>query len=91
MSKYVLNESTALVVNGEVYVLAREKEVTKNSVCEQCSLSDVCIDDGESHHLSALCMPEESDGRWFFLRHLSYTEKGGKDLVRIINKCFVHK
>lgn len=91
MSKYVLNESTALVVNDEVYVLVREKEVTKNSVCEQCSLIDVCIDDGESHHLSALCMPEESDGRWFFLRLLNYTEKGGKDLVRIINKCFVHK
>lgn len=90
MSKYVLNEDTAMILDGEVYVLAREKVVTKNSVCEQCSLSDVCIDDGENHRLSVLCMPNEEDGRWFFLRHLIYTEKGGKDLVRIIKKGFIH-
>lgn len=91
MSKYVLNENTALILNGEVYVLAREKEVTNNSVCDQCSLSHICMDDGESHHLSALCIPEKDDYRWFFKRHLIYTSKGGKDLVRLVNKCFVHK
>lgn len=78
MSKYVLNENTALILNGEVFVLAREKEVTNNSVCDQCSLSHICMDDGESHHLSALCIPEKDDYRWFFKRHLIYTSKGGK-------------
>lgn len=91
MSKYVLNEDTALVLNGEVYVLAREKEVTNNSSCDQCSLNHICIVDGESHNLSALCIPEADDGRWFFKRHLIYSDKGGQDLVRLINKCFVHK
>lgn len=91
MSKYVLNEDTALVFNGEVYVLAREKEVTNNSSCDQCSLNHICIDDGESHHLSALCIPEVDDGRWFFKRHLINSNKEGQDLVRLINKCFVHK
>lgn len=91
MSKYILNEDTALVLNGEVYVLAREKEVTKNSVCDKCSLSDVCINDGESHHLSALCMPDENDGRWFFQRQLMFGDKGGFEFVRLINKCFIHK
>ena len=91
MSKYILNEDTALILDGEVYILAREIEVTKNSVCEQCSLSDVCIDDGESHRLSALCMPNEEDGRWFFKRHLMFGDKGGFDFVRLINKCFQHK
>lgn len=91
MSKYVLNENTALILNGEVFVLAREKEVTNNSVCDQCSLSHICMDDGESHHLSALCIPEKDDYRWFFKRHLIYTSKGGKDIVRLVNKCFVHK
>ena len=91
MSKYVLNENTALILNGEVFVLAREKEVTNNSVCDQCSLSHIFMDDGESHHLSALCIPEKDDYRWFFKRHLIYTSKGGKDLVRLVNKCFVHK
>lgn len=91
MSKYVLNEDTVLILNGEVYVLAREVEVSKNSVCDQCSLNDICIDDGESHHLSALCIPEESDGRWFFKRHLMFGDKGGYDFVRLINKCFIHK
>lgn len=91
MSKYELNENTALILNGEVFVLAREKEVTNNSVCDQCSLSHICMDDGESHHLSALCIPEKDDYRWFFKRHLIYTSKGGKDIVRLVNKCFVHK
>lgn len=91
MSKYVLNEETALVLGGEVYVLAREKEISNNTVCDKCSLYDICVDIEDNHKLSDLCIPDGSDQRWFFLRHLIYTEKGGKDLVRIINKCFVHK
>lgn len=91
MSKYVLNEETALVINGEVYVLAREKETTRNTVCDKCSLYDICVDIEDNHKLSELCTPDDSDQRWFFLRHLIFGEKGGKDLVRIINKCFVHK
>lgn len=91
MSKYVLNENTALIVNGEVFVLAREKEVTKNSVCDQCSLNDICIDDGESHNLSALCIPKDQDCRWFFKRHKIYTKKGAQNLVQQINKDFINK
>ena len=91
MSKYVLNESTALVINGEVYVLAREKNITGNMVCDKCALYDICVDIEDGRKLSSLCIPEEGDQRWFFLRHLIYTDKGGKDLVRLINKCFVHK
>lgn len=91
MSKYILNENTALVLNGEVYVLAREKEITKNSVCDMCSLYDMCVDYEDSHHLSTLCIPEDHEEKWFFIRHHIYSIKGGQDLVRLINKCFVHK
>ena len=88
MSKYVLNENTALIVNGEVYVLAREKVITKNSVCDQCDLYDSCVDYADNHWLSCLCIPEDNEQGWFFKHHLMFSEKGGKDLVRLINKCF---
>ncbi len=91
MSKYVLNKETALVLNGEVFVLAREKEITTNTVCDKCDLFDICVDIEDNHKLSDLCIPEEDDGRWFFLNQLMLDEKGGKDLVRLINKCFRHR
>lgn len=91
MSKYVLNEETALVLNGEVYVLAREKEITRNTVCDKCALFDICVDGEDNHKLSDLCIPEEFDRRWFFLNQLMFGEKGGEDFVRLINKCFRHK
>lgn len=91
MSKYVLNEETALVLNGEVYVLAREKEITENSVCEKCSLYNYCVDFEDIRRLSSLCIPDDGDQSWFFQRHYTYSEKGGKDLVRLINKWYIHK
>lgn len=91
MSKYVLNEDTALVLNGEVYALAREKETTENSVCDKCSLYDYCVDPEDNHRLSYLCIPEDGDQRWFFQHKMIFSEKGGKDLVRLINKCFTQK
>ena len=67
MSKYVLNKNNALFINGKVYALVRESKVTNNSVCAQCALYDTCVDYEDNHHLSALCLPEISDGRWFFV------------------------
>lgn len=67
MSKYVLNEKTALVINDKVYALVRESEVINNSVCAKCHLYDKCVDFDDNHHLSALCLPNEWDGRWFFI------------------------
>lgn len=89
MSKYVLNEETALVLDGEVYVLARERELTRNTVCDKCALYDICVDIEDNHKLSELCTPDDSDQRWFFLRNLIFRDKGGKDFVRLINKVFV--
>lgn len=91
MSKYVLNEDTTLILDGEVYVLAREKEVTSNNVCEKCSLNDICFDIHGSSNFYRLCTPEDGDGRWFFKRQLMFGNKGGFDFVRLINKCFQHK
>lgn len=80
MSKYVLNRDTALVLNGKVYALVREEEVTNNSVCLRCPLNDVCIDYEDNHHLSALCMPEEGDSRWFFVNAEQLTKFQQSDL-----------
>lgn len=91
MSKYILNENTALIVNGEVFVLAREEEVTKNGVCDQCSLYDICVVDGDRHNLLALCTPKEEDYRWFFKRHVIYSKKGGQNLVKLIDKDFIYE
>lgn len=88
MSKYVLNENTAMVLNGELYLLAREKEVTKNSVCDKCSLNDICIDAEDNHRFADLCIPEEEDQRWFFVRNIFCTKEDRQHLMRIINKCF---
>ena len=89
MSKYILNEETALVLDGEVYVLAREREMTRNTVCDKCALYDICVDIEDNHKLSELCTPDDSDQRWFFLHNLMFRDKGGKDFVRLINKVFV--
>lgn len=67
MRKYVLNENTALVLNGKVYALVREAEVMNNSVCDQCALYDKCVTFDDNHYLTELCKPEEWDGRWFFI------------------------
>lgn len=67
MRKYVLNENTVLILNEKVYALVRESEVTNNSVCAKCALYHACVDFDDNHHLSALCMPNEDDGRWFFI------------------------
>lgn len=91
MSKYVLSEETALILNGQVYSLVREKIVQNNSVCDQCDLYEICTDAEENRKLSDWCIPEDEDQRWFFKRHRIYTQKGAEDLVRLINKCFVHK
>lgn len=91
MSKYVLNEETALVLNGEVYVLVKESNPTSNEVCGKCSLYDKCWQSDETLKYSGLCITEDDDQSWFFQRHLIFSSKGGRDLVRLINKCFIHK
>lgn len=91
MSKYILNEETALVWQGEVYVLVKEKKPESNEVCGKCSLYDECWQIDETLKFCGLCVPEDGDQGWYFLRHIIYSQKGGRDLVRVINKCFVHK
>lgn len=91
MSKYVLNEDTVLILKGEVYVLAREKEVTSNNVCEKCSLNNICFDIHGSSNFYRLCTPEDGDGRWFFRRHDLYTHKGARDLIRPTSIGFLNK
>lgn len=91
MKKYVLDKNTALIRNGEVFVLAREYKITKNSVCDLCSLNDICTDDGESHHLSSLCIQNEDDYRWFFLNAQSLSEEGKENLLYHINQCLTYE
>ena len=67
MSKYVLNENNALVLDGRVYALVREAEVTENSVCNQCALCNKCYDYDDSRHFADFCIPEPDDDRWFFV------------------------
>lgn len=91
MSEYVLSEDTALIVNREVYVLAREKEVTNNTVCGKCDLYDKCIDIEDNHKFASLCMPNENDQRWFFKRNSYYPWYDVEQLVKSINSFFLHK
>lgn len=67
MSKYILNRDTALVINRRVYAHVREAEITNNSVCAMCSLNNICIDGEDNHSLADLCMPDDTDGGWFFV------------------------
>lgn len=87
MRVYVLDKNTTLVLNEKVFVLAREKKVTKNSVCDLCSLNDICTDDGESHHFSSLCIPYEDDYRWFFLDCQDLSEGDKRNIWWNIEKC----
>lgn len=91
MRKYVLDKNTALIRNGEVFVLAREYRITKNSSCAQCALYDICIDGEDIHHLSTLCMPNEDDGRWFFLDAQSLSEEGKENLLYHFNQCLTYE
>lgn len=84
MSKYILNENNALVINEQVYALVREEKVTTDSVCAKCSLYDTCVDYEDNHHLSALCLPEISDGRWFFVEVEQLTKNQRIDLRKYI-------
>lgn len=88
MSKYILNKTTALVVKGNVYVLAREKKISGNSVCDKCALYDFCVDIEENHKLTDFCIPEDNDERWFFLEHRIFSVKGVVEIVESINSCF---
>ena len=74
MRKYVLYENTAIVHNGKVYALVREEKITNNSVCAMCSLSGMCIDHEDNHHLLELCIPEHGSERWFFVDAEQLTE-----------------
>lgn len=67
MSKYVLNENNALFLNGEVYALVREAEVTENSICNQCALCNNCYGYDDERRLTDLCIPKPEDNRWFFI------------------------
>lgn len=67
MRKYVLYEDSAIVLEGKVYALVREQEITNNSVCAMCQLKGECIDEEDYHHLSCLCSPEYGSERWFFV------------------------
>ena len=91
MKKYVLDKNTALIYNGELFVLAREKKVTKNSVCDLCSLNNICTDDGESHHFSSLCIPYEDDYRWFFLDAQYLSEVGTENLLNHFDQCLKYE
>lgn len=80
MNKYIYDKNNTLVINGKVYVLAKERKETKNSVCAQCALYDMCIDGEDNHHLAKLCVPSLSDGRWFFLETQTLPEEGKVNL-----------
>lgn len=87
MRVYVLDKNTTLVLNGKVFVLAREKKVSNNSVCAQCSLADICIDSEDNHHLSSCCIPNEDDQRWFFLDCQDLSESDKRNILWNIEKC----
>lgn len=87
MKIYVLDESTTLVINGKVFVLAREKKVTDNSSCNLCTLHDRCNDYEAILRLSTLCMPNKEDGRWFFIDCQDLSESDKRNILWNIEKC----
>lgn len=87
MRVYVLDKNTTLVINGEVFVLAREKKISNNSVCAQCALAYKCIDGEDNHHLSTLCIPNEDDQRWFFIDCQDLSKRDAENILYQIEKC----
>ena len=91
MSKYIINEEIALVINAEVFLLVKETNPTSNEVCGKCDLYDDCWQPDENLKYCDLCITKNQDTGWFFKRHDLFTRKGGKDLIRFISKGFLHK
>jgi len=91
MKKYVLDKNTALIYNGELFVLARENKVSKNSSCAQCALYDICVDGEDNHHLTSLCIPNKDDGRWFFLDAQYLSEVGKENLLYHFDQCLEYE
>lgn len=87
MSKLQKNPETALIINGEIHVLVREKNPKENGVCHKCSLYDECWKDTETPMYSDLCIPPSGYEGWFFVRSLFTDERKTKELVRQINDC----
>lgn len=87
MSEYILDSSTTLVLNGKVFVLAREKKKTTNNVCSQCSLKRMCNDFSGSNNLLKMCMKPDLDGRWFFLDCQDLSKSDNRDILCNIKNC----
>lgn len=87
MSKLQKNQGTALIINGEIHVLVREKIPKENGVCYKCSLYYECCIDTDKPRYSGLCIPPSEYEGWFFVRSLLTTEYKAKELVRQINEC----
>lgn len=87
MRIYILDKNNTLVLNGEVFVLAREKKVSDNCSCNLCALGDKCTDYESILRLSTLCMPNKEDGRWFFLNCEELSESDKRDILWNIEKC----
>lgn len=91
MSKYFINDKTAIVLDSVVYVLVREKKPSSNEVCGNCALYAKCWQDNGILRFCGICTPENGEQSWFFMRHRIYTKKGSEDLVKMIYKCFTQK
>ncbi|MBQ6148638.1 MAG: hypothetical protein IJI83_03730 [Oscillospiraceae bacterium] len=88
MRKLILNTETVLIVDAEVYHLVREKEQSKNDVCQMCSLYDQCgVEDGTLRFFN-LCIPMNGDEGWFFTTNVALTPYKARELVKLVNETF---
>lgn len=89
MSKLQKNTDTVLIINGEIYILVREKFPKENGVCHKCSLYDECWKDTETPMYTNLCIPSSGYEGWFFERSLLIDEDKTRRLVELIHEAVV--
>lgn len=91
MRVYILDQNNTLVLNGKVFVLAREKSKTTNNVCSLCSLNNMCFDVRGIPHLLKMCMKPDLDGVWFFIDCQELSESDRRNILWNIEKCLNSK
>lgn len=88
MSKYILNKDTALIIDGEVYYLVREKKQSNNDVCKMCSLKHKCWVVGETPRYLDFCITNTGYEGWFFKTNVFLEEYKARRIVELINETF---
>lgn len=65
-TKYNVDGSTVLVIDGVPHSLVRDKGCPQGIVCHKCSLRELCGYDEDKQLLISLCMSDDRSPAWYF-------------------------